>query len=102
MSTGTKHSPTPWRSEILPASDPRNPFTSPMRLTLDANGGEVNCDSCEGGDWRFAIHAANCHDDLLEALEAILPWIEPYKTGLLFKEVPQAIAAIAKAKGEPK
>ena len=70
----TNHSPTPWTLSTKERDIWFDESERYRRVTLDANGDEVTYESCEGRDRAFAVHAANCHEDLLEVCRAYEKW----------------------------
>lgn len=83
------HTPTPWSCE---KSDQGGHF-----IKGDTNGQsfEVVCDIPESreADRRFIVRAANCHEDLLEALLwtlKVLDKVEEYQPGAIHKHLSSA------------
>lgn len=80
------HTPTPWKQR---ENNPRN-----VASTLPDGGAHVVAVFASAGDAAFAVHAANCHDDMLAALKASEEFHNP--NGAAMRR-----AVIAKAEGRP-
>lgn len=99
------HTPTPWRigDAGLTIFGPKTDAPVPVRIAE-----AVNTDRIKVGEMRanlaFATHAANCHDELVKALEACADDLRGYQ--VLTRDlnrrnsIEAARTILAKAKGE--
>ena len=96
-----KHTPTPWKYEAQKGSDSRYEIYSDGAWIATVYHGYGQPDLNEThSNAEFICRAANCHDDLLEALENMIAQFAKYTPKLNHAkcwEIIQAKAILAKA-----
>lgn len=93
-----KHSPTPWKQSD---HEPRMAFSANGVAIFKAYVGDMSHE-----DTAFAVRAANCHEELVAALEWLEfavrdSGIEWEQQSQLSQAMPNAHAALAKASHQP-